>query len=83
MRRWGRRQAGYPFPKGEVQEGVHKLLGEVNADITARAMNHLAHGDLEALGMLMVEAQGEFDRYGMSGNRASKETSKRINEDWL
>ena len=27
-------QAGYPFPKDDVQRGVHALLGEVN-EVTA------------------------------------------------
>eukprot|EP00241_Pyramimonas_parkeae_P006052 CAMPEP_0114246892 /NCGR_PEP_ID=MMETSP0058-20121206/12720_1 /TAXON_ID=36894 /ORGANISM="Pyramimonas parkeae, CCMP726" /LENGTH=412 /DNA_ID=CAMNT_0001360139 /DNA_START=249 /DNA_END=1487 /DNA_ORIENTATION=+ len=57
-------QAGYPFPKTDVQRGVHKLLGEVNQDITSRASTCLAEGDLPSLGALMEEAQVEFDRYG-------------------
>merc|ERR1719409_54473 len=57
-------QAGFPFPSDDVQRGVHTLLGKVNQDITSRSIAAIAAGDLPALGALMREAQGHFDRYG-------------------
>ena len=56
-------QAGYPTPTNPIQEGVHKLLGEINVSIAARAVACLRTGDQRGLGALMTEAQREFDRY--------------------
>jgi mevalonate kinase/lipid-binding SYLF domain-containing protein len=57
-------QRAYPLAQNEVHEGVQLLLGSLNADITTRAVAHVAAGELEALGALMDEAQEAFDRYG-------------------
>ena len=57
-------QAGFPHPRDAVEEGVHTLLGPLNADIVARALAHVRAGEVAQLGTLMEEAQQAFDRYG-------------------
>eukprot|EP00054_Salpingoeca_dolichothecata_P014484 m.81881 g.81881 ORF g.81881 m.81881 type:complete len:528 (+) comp21014_c0_seq3:97-1680(+) len=55
-------QSGFPFPKTEIDNGVHELLGSINLDITKRASKALQKCDAAALGKLMSEAQAAFDR---------------------
>ena len=55
-------QHAYPFPKGRDEENLHKLLGDINVEITGKAIEYLQTGNKEALGKLMVHAQSEFDR---------------------
>jgi galactokinase len=55
-------QHAYPFPKGRDEENLHMLLGEINVEITGKAIEYLQTGNKEALGKLMVHAQNEFDR---------------------
>ena len=52
----------YPFAENETERGVHQLLGPINHDITARAIQALRVSDGETLGKIMVEAQAHFDR---------------------
>lgn len=52
---------GFPFASNEMEEREQKALGELNQDIINRAIDHMAKGDAEALGKLMVEAQQLFD----------------------
>lgn len=54
-------QAGYPFPRDDTAQGVHRLLGPINAGICDRAIGLLAAGDAEQLGRLMREAQDSWD----------------------
>ncbi len=53
----------YPFAGNDLQRGVQKCLGPLNAQIVRQACDALARGDAEALGRLMREAQQQFDRY--------------------
>lgn len=53
----------YPFADNEVEQGVQKLLGEVNKGIVGRAVDALQASDAPALGRLMFEAQEQFDLY--------------------
>jgi mevalonate kinase len=54
----------FPLARNDTDRGVQLLLGEINQDVTTRAVGYVAAGDLEALGALMEEAQAAFDRYG-------------------
>jgi UTP-glucose-1-phosphate uridylyltransferase/galactokinase len=53
----------YPFAEDEVQRRVQAFLGPVSADLTHRAMEAIADGDVEMLGRLMTEAQAAFDAH--------------------
>jgi UTP-glucose-1-phosphate uridylyltransferase/mevalonate kinase len=53
----------YPFAENEIQRGVQNYLGPVSARITAEAMAAINAGDAARIGMLMREAQADFDRY--------------------
>ncbi len=55
----------FPFADNEVEEGVQKLLGPINARIVHQAVDALQAGDDQQLGALMVEAQQFFDRYAI------------------
>lgn len=48
-----------------ISNGVQKLLGEINLDITNRAKKLIADGNIEEVGKLMTEAQSLFDRYAI------------------
>lgn len=54
----------FPHPRNETEEGVVRLLGEVNKRIVGDALRFIAEGKVEELGRLMGDAQAEFDRYG-------------------
>ena len=56
-------QEGFPTPATDIHRGVHKLLGEINKQITGKAVSYLAQGKVKELGELMNEAQAEFDKY--------------------
>jgi len=53
-----------PETAPEAHRAVQELLGATNLDITSRAVDCLARGDVQTLGLLMVEAQAEFDAAG-------------------
>lgn len=53
----------YPIAENDMERNVQELLGPINRDIIARAMEALKQSDAESLGRLMVEAQALFDRY--------------------
>ncbi|MDJ0618087.1 MAG: GHMP kinase [Calothrix sp. MO_192.B10] len=53
----------YPFAKNELQRNVQKYLGEVSYQITQAAADALQVGNAEQLGMLMKQAQAQFDHY--------------------
>lgn len=52
----------YPFPSTEEEQMLHKHLGDINKDITERAMQYMAEGEVEKLGQLMTESMELFDR---------------------
>jgi len=54
-------QQAYPHPATPQEHDLVRLLGPINEDITARAIEVLAAGDAEALGKLMLEAQAAFN----------------------
>ena len=53
----------YPFATNEVQENVQKYLGLINSKITQEAVEPLQQGDAQQIGVLMKQAQAEFDRH--------------------
>jgi UTP-glucose-1-phosphate uridylyltransferase/mevalonate kinase len=53
----------YPFPEGEIQQGVHKYLGTISSAITKEAIKQIEDGNIELLGKLMTKAQKEFDQH--------------------
>ncbi|MBN2047696.1 MAG: GHMP kinase [Anaerolineaceae bacterium] len=55
----------YPIADNKIEEGVQKLLGPVNREITHQAIDAMREGNLEQLGALMRTAQDQFDRYAM------------------
>lgn len=58
-------QSSFPFPATPAQQGVVKLLGELNARITEAALRAISVGDVAAVGRLMTEAQAAFDEYAL------------------
>lgn len=52
---------GYPFASDEKERNEHWALGEGNRELINRAVEYIANGDAEKLGMLMREAQNTFD----------------------
>jgi galactokinase len=54
--------ACFPDTPGPVAAGVREALGPRNAALVADAEGALARGDAAAVGALMTEAQGVFDR---------------------
>lgn len=52
---------GYPFASNEKEQDEHWALGERNRELINRAVEYIANGDAEKLGMLMTEAQHTFD----------------------
>lgn len=57
-------QRGFPFPKNEVQEGVHEMLGPLNEDLVHRAKLAMVAGDAEGFGRVMNSAADNFQRFG-------------------
>ncbi|MBD0266074.1 MAG: GHMP kinase [Tolypothrix sp. Co-bin9] len=53
----------YPFATTEVSANVQKYLGEISYKITQAAIDALQKGDAEQIGLLMKQAQAEFDKY--------------------
>ncbi|KAL4857393.1 hypothetical protein ACK3TF_002272 [Chlorella vulgaris] len=53
-------QAAFPHPATQEQRECVELLGPINADVTQRAVQLMAAGDVVALGALMTEAQAHF-----------------------
>ncbi|MBD2776211.1 GHMP kinase [Iningainema tapete] len=53
----------YPFATNEVQANVQKYLGSISYQITQAAVEALQKGDAEKLGILMRQAQAEFDKH--------------------
>ena len=54
---------GYPFASNEQEEKEHQALGELNRNIVDRAIKYMAEGEVEKLGLLMVEAEALFDSH--------------------
>lgn len=52
---------GYPFASDEKERNEQWALGEGNRELINRAVEYIANGDAEKLGMLMREAQNTFD----------------------
>jgi galactokinase len=59
----GKLNACYPFATNEVQANVQKYLGTISYQITQAAVDALQKGDAEQIGLLMKQAQVEFDKY--------------------
>ncbi|NET73409.1 MAG: GHMP kinase [Sphaerospermopsis sp. SIO1G2] len=53
----------YPFAKNELQRNVQTFLGKISPTITQAAISALQTGDAEKLGILMKQAQTDFDQY--------------------
>ncbi|BAY49333.1 GHMP kinase [Scytonema sp. HK-05] len=53
----------YPFATNEVQANVQKYLSSISYQITQAAVDALQKGDAEQLGILMKQAQAEFDKH--------------------
>ena len=53
----------YPFAVNEVQQNVQHYLGLVSSQLTQEAVEALQRGDAEQIGVLMKQAQAEFDKY--------------------
>jgi len=53
----------YPFAENDMQRNVQRYLGPISSNITKKAFEALRRGDSELLGVLMNEAQREFDRH--------------------
>ncbi|MBW4543602.1 MAG: GHMP kinase [Symplocastrum torsivum CPER-KK1] len=53
----------YPFVVNEVQQNVQHYLGSVSSQLTQEAVKALQRGDAEQIGVLMKQAQTEFDKY--------------------
>ncbi len=53
----------YPFATNEVQENAQKYLGLISSKITQEAVDALQQGDAQQIGVLMKQAQAEFDRH--------------------
>ncbi|GMH82063.1 hypothetical protein TrST_g9732 [Triparma strigata] len=53
-------QSAFPFPQDDTQRAAHHLFGAFNLGICERAIEALRVGDAAQLGLLMVEAQREF-----------------------
>lgn len=54
---------GYPFPSNPLEEGEHKMLGDINTNIVERAKEYMAEGKVEELGKLMNEAEDQFNKH--------------------
>lgn len=52
----------YPFATTDEERTLHRHLGEINKQITQRAMQYMAEGEVEKLGQLMTESMELFDR---------------------
>ena len=52
----------YPFAVNEVQQNVQHYLGSVSSQLTQEAVAALQRGDGEQIGVLMKQAQAEFDK---------------------
>jgi len=53
----------YPVADNEIAEGVQRLLGPINQQITQAAISAIEKGNCEAVGKLMIIAQEKFDYY--------------------
>ncbi|MBK1990159.1 GHMP kinase [Sphaerospermopsis aphanizomenoides BCCUSP55] len=53
----------YPFAENELQKNVQQFLGKISYEITQAAIEALQTGDAEKIGMLMKQAQADFDQY--------------------
>jgi UTP-glucose-1-phosphate uridylyltransferase/mevalonate kinase len=53
----------YPFAENDLERGVQELLGPINKQIVYQAIDSLKSADATRLGLLMCEAQAQFDQY--------------------
>ena len=53
----------YPFAENDIQRNVQKYLGPISTRITHEAYKALHQGDAVRIGVLMREAQAEFDKH--------------------
>jgi galactokinase len=56
-------QSGYPLAVDRIQQDVQKYLGTISSKITKDAADALEQGDSDRLGILMKQAQADFDRH--------------------
>lgn len=61
----------------EMSKNVRKLFGEINLDITQRAIEAIKNGEIEIVGKLMNEAQELFKKY------AKPASPKQLSSPWL
>ncbi len=54
---------GFPFPRTASEREKHECLGALNKRTVERARAAIAGGDAKQIGVLMTEAQKNFDRY--------------------
>ena len=59
----GKLNESYPFADTDLHRGVQEYLGPINKRIVRKAQKALTEGDAKALGLLMTEAQNEFDNH--------------------
>ncbi len=53
----------YPFAYNRVQANVQKYLGSINYQITQAAIRAIEKGQAQQIGILMKQAQEEFDKH--------------------
>ena len=64
-------------PDDTVSDGVRRLFGAMNLDITRRAIEAIKSGDLEAVGRLMNEAQAAFRKFAVPAS------PEQLSSPWL
>ncbi|NQT26604.1 GHMP kinase [candidate division KSB1 bacterium] len=52
----------YPFADNKIQKSVQNYLGQINLEMTGKAIEALEAGDAKRVGKLMTQAQAEFDK---------------------
>lgn len=63
--------------KDAMSLGVRRLFGDLNLDITSRAMEAIKNGDLETVGRLMNEAQAAFRKFAVPAS------PEQLKSEWL
>jgi UTP-glucose-1-phosphate uridylyltransferase/mevalonate kinase len=51
----------YPFPANEQERKLHEALGVKNTEFVQRAIQYMANGEVEQLGLLMTETEAVFN----------------------
>ena len=53
----------FPFATNDLEKNTQNGLGNLNKEVIFASLEAIEHGDVEALGKLMVKAQEVFDKY--------------------